>query len=548
VKTVAAALGLTLTVLAPAWVWAQPAPERRSEAPAGRSESPAGEARVSIARFRVTGSSVFTAAELEALLADAVGQELSLTEINALARRITAHYRFAGYILARAYVPAQEVRDGVLEIAVLEGRVGRVQFQGFRHHDPEVVRPYFQLGEGAGVFHGPRHERGLLLINDLPGLRVRSTLTPGEQIGTTDIVVEAERDRFVTASLEANNYGSRFTGRERFGGSVEVNNLIGVGDGLSLRGMMSRRPEDLWFARGSYSLPLGTAGTRTALTYTHVESRAGEEFRDLDIQGAGDLIGLSIVHPFVRGRALNVYGQLGFDYKDFDITILGDRLSRDRLRVLTLSGSADVVDRWRGLTGVTLGVQQGLGGFMDGLRREDDPEASRAGAGGTFTKLVTEITRLQQIVGPTSLYLRMSGQWASTRLVTPEQFAIGGAGTVRGYPIAEVSGDHGYASTAELRWNAPGFSTRPAFRGHTWGDLLQVFAFVDHGGVFLIDPGPGEERLRQLTGAGVGLRFGLPDSFLLKLEFAKPVTRPVDGPAPSDGRDNVFYFLIAKFF
>jgi hypothetical protein len=38
----------------------------------------------------------------------------------ALAQNITQHYRQAGYPLARAYLPAQEVLDGIIDIAILK--------------------------------------------------------------------------------------------------------------------------------------------------------------------------------------------------------------------------------------------------------------------------------------------------------------------------------------------------------------------------------------------------------------------------------------------
>lgn len=365
-----------------------------------------------------------------------------------------------------------------------------------------------------------QHERGLLFLKDV------------------------EKDRLITGSIDTNNYGSRLAGRERFGLSLNLNNPLGVGDGLAFRGMTSQQGEDLWLIRTSYTVPLSTRGTKVGTAYTHVESQVEEKLRELEIPGAGDVFSLFAAHPFVRSRPFSLYGQIGYDHKNLKTTILGEQVSRDRLRVLTFGGGLDAVDGWRGITNVALTLHQGIPGFLDGLRLDDERSASRAGASGRFTKLTLEAGRLQQIAGPTSLFLKIGGQFASTPLVFPEQFAIGGQGTVRGYPIAELTGDHGYAVSGEFRWNAPGFANAPAFGGKKWGDVLQLFTFVDQGSVTVIDPIPGQARRRELLGGGGGFRFGIPNVFYLKIEYARPVPKP----DPSDHRYDVVYFQFITWF
>ena len=151
--------------------------------------------RVRVDRFVVTGVSVFPEDQIQALLASGKGQELTLAEIDGLAARITALYRERGYILARAYVPAQDVRDGTVEIAVVEGRVGKVDIRGLRHYNADFVRRYVEPPPPGRVFESAAFERGLLNLNDLPGLSVKSTLRPGDEPGTTDIVLDADKDR-----------------------------------------------------------------------------------------------------------------------------------------------------------------------------------------------------------------------------------------------------------------------------------------------------------------------------------------------------------------
>ena len=67
-----------------------------------------------MAGFRISGNSVFTAAELLALIASWTGADRTLSDLEAAAGRITQYYRAHGYLIARAFVPAQDVGDGIV--------------------------------------------------------------------------------------------------------------------------------------------------------------------------------------------------------------------------------------------------------------------------------------------------------------------------------------------------------------------------------------------------------------------------------------------------
>jgi hemolysin activation/secretion protein len=506
------------------------------------TQDPASPAAVAVTRFEVVGASVFSPAQLEAVLPPPhEGRSMTLGEIQAVAERVTALYRAHGYLLARAYVPEQDVVGGVVTIQVIEARVEGVDVQGARHYSPRLLRAYVQP-EGAAIFNADSFERRALLLDDLPGLSVRSTLVPGNETGTTRVLLEVVRDRLLTGSLEVNNYGTATTGRERFSGALNVNNPFGIGDVFSLRAIGSS--QDLWLVRAGYVAPVNHAGTRVGVSYLRLESPVGAQFSDLGIVGSGEMASAFATHPLVRSRAFSLYAHAGFDFKNFETEVLQETVARDRLRVLSAGLTAVATDRWRGLNNLSVTLFQGVGDALGGLEDDNDPHASRAGAGGEFTRVTADVSRLQHLFGSASLYLKAFGQLSSTRLVGPEQFIVGGQGSVRGYPLAELSGDSGYAGTLELRWNAPGFSDLPAFSGRRWGEVLQLFGFVDHGGVEIRAPGEGQRRRQDITGSGGGLRFVVPDRLQVSVEIATPV----DGPPPSDKRRPVFYFQVVTLF
>jgi hemolysin activation/secretion protein len=67
------------------------------------------------------------AALMAAVGGDAVlGQSLDMARLRELAERISDFYREQGYPFARAFLPQQDLRDGVLRIQVVEGRYGEI--------------------------------------------------------------------------------------------------------------------------------------------------------------------------------------------------------------------------------------------------------------------------------------------------------------------------------------------------------------------------------------------------------------------------------------
>src|SRR6202042_3261462 len=95
------------------------------------------------------------------------------------------------------------------------------------------------------------------------------------------------------------------------------------------------------------------------------------------------------------------------------------------------------------------------------------------GGRGDYTKVAMQVSRIQEIKGPISLFGLLKGQWAFNPLLASEQFSFGGSQLGRGYDVAEIIGDKGAAGSLELRYNLA--IERFAIQG------IQLYAFYDAG-------------------------------------------------------------------
>ena len=518
-----------------------PAPAPREEAPAVLPAAPeaapasteGATARVHVAQIRISGASVFAQAELLAVVQDAVGRELDFAGLEELAARLSRFYRRHGYTVARAYLPPQDIQDGVVEIAVVEGRYSAITVKP--QGEPPAPLPLAALAPGELV-NDAALERSLLLAADVPGIAVRSTLQPGASVGTSELVVEVEPGPAVTGLLEADNFGGRATGGTRVGASVYFNNPAGLGDLLSLRALTAGR--GLNYGRLAWQLPVGGYGTRMGAAVSAMDYRLGREFESLDAHGTASIVTLFAAHPLLRSRAHNLNVQASAEHKRLrDRVDLVGSVDDKQLSLLNLGVSGDARDDWGGGGVWSLSATYTRGQLdMDSAAARAIDEATVRSAGG-FGKLGLQAVR-QQSVGKATLLVAYTGQWGSKNLDSSEKLPLGGAGAVRAYPQGEAPSDRASLLTLELQYPL----------GEGW----QLAGFFDAAvGYANTDPlpggaGTGAANRRSLSGAGLGLNWSGAQGWSARIFYARKLH---GGPATTEpDRGERLWLQLAKSF
>ena len=488
--------------------------------PRAALQTPTG-VRVRVADWRFTRNGAIPEAELASLLADLVGKELELAGLTAAADRITRHYRARGFLVARAYLPAQEITNGTVEITILEGRLGNISIDNRSMVAASAIEPYFADLRKGGAIAGAELERGLLLVDSLPGVDVQSTLRPGASVGTTDLDVRIAGERRLDGGLSIDDYGNRYTGDWRLGGQFAFNSPLARGDALSLRAYAS--DERYRYGRLAYQSPVGGNGLQLGAAASTMSYRAGEDFADLGAHGKADIASVYALYPVVRSRIANVNVQADFDHKSLDDFVDSALVrSTKRLDVFMLGLSGDLSDELGG-GGLNVWSVTYTGGHlaMDSASRELD--AAGHGSAGRYDKLNFSASRLQRLAMASdswTLLVQFSGQLAHKNLDSSEKFAIGGPKGVRAYPQGEAPVDDGWLGSVELRctfteaWQLAGFFD--AGGGHT-----------NHGAL-----ATDLQNSRTLSGAGLSARVTQPGALSIEAALAWR-----SGPAPTSDRD-----------
>jgi hemolysin activation/secretion protein len=499
-------------------------------------------------------------AELEALIKGLRTQRfrrlagMTIGQIQDVAAAVTERYRSAGFILAQAIVPAQEVDDGVVTIEVFEGTLGAVTFQGNEmYRDAVLAAPFKDLIDTPVTASGV--ESAILTTSDYPGLSVFGVFQPGTEVGETDLVIRVQQEQPWEASLRTDNYGTRFTGQYRVFADFQWNNPSGAGDRFYAAILRQFDPTNGRFWQLEYERPIGPPGMSIGVSGQRNPFDVGSDLAAADLSGESEIFQIFGRRSIVRSRQKNVYGTLSWQRINATTSQAGVPIAEDVLSVLEFELDFDSIDsRARGLNLGTLGFTFGLGDLLgghgaDNVAQQSVPPSRQGGSGefadNDFFKAYASYSRLQTLIEDVSLLLRTEGQWSPDLLTSVEQFNIGGPASVRAYPVADALFDSGVFGSLELTVNAPGFSHVPAFGGLTWGQVLKVSFFTDFAYGRLNDPVATDRASASFSGYGAGLAFGIPGELQGRLQYARPFA---GATAPSDGNDERWWFELTYQF
>jgi hemolysin activation/secretion protein len=506
-----------------------------------------------IKSFKFEGDiKAFKVSDLQNLLLDLNGKSLTFDQMQLAADRIKDFYNAKGFFLAQAVIPKQEIKDGVLIILINEGKLDskepykinkkdlRISEQRVKAYMDDALKDNF-LKESV--------ERGLLNINDNPGVRTSLTLEPGIDPGSTKMILDVNEGPLVQGSASFDNYGNRYTGDLRATASVDFNNPTGIGDQIGILGTKAIEG-DLELKKIFYNFPIGTDGLRAGAFYSVVDFKIGKELKTNPIStGKAENANLNLKYPIYRSTAESLLTNFNYDKKYLYNTNAGSVTSDKELDNYTLGFTYQKIDQFIG-GGYTQASINFTRGDLDLSKVPSSLSGDQGTSGyktnGSFNKQNIQLSRIQQLPEKFTLNFVADAQFASKNLDTSEKMSLGGPSGVRAYPTGEASGDEGYRYSLDLRYSLGNF---PYF-----GDITPLI-FYDYGRIKQfknkeISTTSVANNEYSLSGYGLGVEAVNSNNFSLKF-----IAAHTNGGNPgastqgndSDGRSNdTRYWILAN--
>lgn len=469
-----------------------------------------------VSGFEVVGSSIFSEDELAAITAPYTNRPLSRAELFQVRSAITQRYTEAGYLNSGAFIPPQTLTDGVVEIQVIEGRLAAVNIANSGRLQANYIRSRLALAGGT-PFNADRLLEGLRLLQLDPLIEtISAELSAGTEPGTSILDVDVKVADTFSLDLVTNNNRSPSVGSWRRGLTVTEDNLLGLGDGLSVGYLNTEGSNEVNLG---YTVPINPRNGTVEFSGSFSDSAVIEDpFNFLDIQSESQSYSLRYRQPLIQTPNQELALGLGFSHQrsqtEFLESLIGqavgfpspgaDAEGRTRVSALRFSqewtqqGNQEVIALF---SEFSLGVD-----ILDATINADAPDSR-------FFSWRGQAQWVRLLAPETLLLLRGDIQLTGDDLLPLEQFGLGGQQTVRGYRQDLLLTDSGLSLGVETRL--------PIYRAQNIDGLLQIAPFIDFGAGWnnsTVNPDP-----NVLLATGIGFVWQQGDQLSARLDWGIPL-------------------------
>jgi hemolysin activation/secretion protein len=494
-----------------------------------------------IKRFNVTGSTVFTPADLAQITGRYTNQPLDFAQLMQVSSEITQLYVKNGYINSGAYIPGNQsfdVQGGTIEIKVIEGRVEDIVVTGTSRLDPNYIRSRIALGAGK-ILKIDRLIESLQLLQLDPLIKTISTeLVSGEQPGTSIVQVKVSESPNWQTGLTIANNRTPSVGEIQAQVSASQNNLTGMGDAFGVAYAKSEA-SSVWDF--NYTLPLNPQNGTLRFQYSNSASRVIESpFDRLDINSTGQDFGVTYRQPILRTPAQEFALGATLARRETNtgylFSVIGERIAYP-----TPGADANGLTRVaaaRFFQDYTVKDTKQVFAMRSQVSLGINALGATINASSPDSQFLTWRGQAQYVraLAPNSLFLvKVESQLADRPLLALEQLGLGGQDTVRGYRQDLLLADNGVIASAEVRL--------PIFTPPESKQVIQIVPFLDFGWGWNQPNSPNANPTPStIASTGLGLRYQGGDNFTAKLDYGIPLIS-IDS-IKRTGQEKGFYFSL----
>ena len=481
--------------------------------------------------YRVLGSKVLDAKAVERAVYGFLGAHKTIADIEQARLALETAYRTAGYSTVFVDIPEQTIDSGIVRLNVTEGKLDRLRVTGARYFSNRQILARLPSLESGQVPHFPDVQKELAALNRVtPDRSVTPVLRAGRTPGTVDVELKVIDDAPFHGKVEVNDRYTADTTKLRTSVNLSYDNLWQRADSISLQYQIApQAANEAEVLAATYVERLDKANTILAL-YAVKSSTDVATVGTLSVLGKGKIFGVRGIRPLDNLGRYSQNVTVGIDFKDFaeDIRLTAEDGISTPIKYVNWSASYGF--GWslpKSRSEFSFGASWGMRGFGN-----DDAEFEnkRFKARANYGYLTGSATHSRQVFGNAQFVARLGWQLASTPLISNEQFAVGGAASVRGYLEAERLGDAGASLSLEL--HSPSLVKTSRILD------LHFLGFFDTAAVRLEDPLPAQDASMKLQSFGAGFRFAGFHGLTAEIDWARVLRTSVNA---ADGDDRVHF-------
>ncbi len=492
--------------------------------------------QIVVKNFDVVGSSVFSPQELNQVVKSYRNRPLTLPELFQARSAITKLYTEKGYVSSGAYIPPQELDNGTVQIAVLEGKLEEINVSGTEHLSEKYVSSRIETAAGKPINIDNLLSALQLLRLDPLIDNVSAELSAGIRPGTSLLDIKIEEADVFNIATSLNNKRSPSIGSNQRSVQLNHGNLLGFGDQFNFEYANTDGSNAFDLA---YGLPLNSKnGTIKAAFGINSNDVIEEPFSPIDIESKSRYYDLSLRQPIILKPSQEFAMGISLTRTESETFLLDDSFQLSRganedgeTRISAIRLFQEFVNR-NDKEVLAFRSQFSLGVDLLNPTINDDGEPD-----STFMSWRGQGQWVRQLNPDFLFLLRGDAQISGGSLLPQEQFRLGGFNSARGYRQDLSLGDNGLFTSAELRI--------PVLRFKKVDGLVQIAPFFDVGTVWNSDDL--EISNATLPSLGVGLNFSMGNRFNARLDWGIPLTS-VEGSSGSLQEDGLYFSIDSNFF
>jgi hemolysin activation/secretion protein len=492
--------------------------------------------QIVVKKFDVVGSSVFTKSELDLAVKSYLNRPLSLPELFQVRSAITKLYTDRGYVNSGAYIPPQELNDGTVEIAVLEGKLERINVSGVKHLSADYIVDRLENAAGKPL-NVDELLSGLQLLRLDPLIEnISAQLSAGIRPGTSVLDITVQEADVFNVSINYDNSRSPSVGTNKRSIGINHGNLLGFGDRFNFEYANTKGSDafDL-----SYNFPINSRnGTIKAAVGVNTNEIIEETFSAIDIESKSRYYELSLRQPILLKANQELALGISLTRTESETFLNNERLflspganQQGETRISAIRLFQEFVRRnQKEVLAFRSQFSVGVDALNSTINDNGRPDS-------TFISWRGQSQWIGRLDEDFLLLLRGDAQLSGESLVPLEKFRIGGINSTRGYRQDLSLGDSGLFASAELRI--------PIVRFEKIDGVLQIAPFFDVATVW--NSNNVKINNATLPAVGVGLNLSLGTNFNARLDWGIPLNS-IEAESNSLQEDGIYFSLDSNFF